>query len=182
MGIEIEKKYRLRRAQVEALRQRLREVGAASDGEELEENTLYTGQGLDPRSRVLRLRRISGARAVLTYKERFASASAIKHQREDETEVENAEALAAILDALGYKPALVYEKRRTAWQLADVEIVIDELPFGLFVEIEGEEDAIISAERLLNLSGVESEHASYPELAQQHGSQNGDLIEARFSK
>src|SRR5918997_156699 len=102
MGIEIEKKYRLTREQNESARARLAEVGAvAAGGEEFEENTIYGGPGLDPRSRVLRLRRVGG-RAVFTYKERGASGSAIKRHREDETEVGDAEALASILDALGY--------------------------------------------------------------------------------
>ena len=86
MAIEIEKKYRVTAAQVEALRARLALVGAEAHGTEFEVNTLYAGHGLDPRVCVLRLRRV-GARALLTYKEREASAAPIKHQREDEPEV-----------------------------------------------------------------------------------------------
>ncbi|MDQ3687875.1 MAG: class IV adenylate cyclase [Acidobacteriota bacterium] len=181
MGIEIEKKYRLNSERQEQLRHRLTELGATKGGSEFEENTLYTGYGLDPQTRVLRLRRVE-ERAILTYKERFVSESAIRHQREDETAIENADALAAILDALGYTPALVYEKRRETWTFAGVEVVIDELPFGLYVEIEGDEDAIKGAEQLLKLSNVEAEHAAYPELTQRHGSKKGDLVEARFTK
>ena len=179
MGTEIEKKYRLTPGAVEQLRQRLREVGATRHGEEFEENTLYGGQGLDPRSRILRVRRV-GDRAILTYKERFASDSAIKHQREDETGVEDVGALATILDALGYRPALVYEKRRETWQVANVELVIDQLPFGLFMEIEGGDKSITEAEKLLSLSETEAEHATYPELTRRHGTKRGDVIEARF--
>ena len=61
-----------------------------------------------------------------------------------------------------------------------VEVVLDELPFGLFVEIEGEEGAIIAAERLLGLEGAEAEHAPYPELVLSHGREKGGVIEARF--
>ena len=179
MGIEIEKKYRLTKAQAEQLQRRLHEVGAYLRGKEFEENTIYAGHGLDPQRQVLRLRRM-GNRAILTYKERFTSASAIKHQREDETGVEDAETLAAILDALGYRPSLIYEKHRASWEVANVELVIDELPFGLYMEIEGEDQAIIEAEQLLNLTEAEAEHATYPDLAQQHGSRKGDVIEARF--
>lgn len=181
MGIEIEKKYRLTGEQRERLRQRLMDVGATARGEEFEENTLYAGNGLELRSCVLRLRRVGG-RAVLTYKERFASASAIKHQREDETRVEDADALAAILDALGYRPALVYEKRRTTWHVADVEVVVDELPFGLFMEIEGAEDSINEVERMLELTEVEAEHATYPELTARYGTKLDDRVEARFER
>lgn len=182
MGIEIEKKFRLTSEQARRVRARLVEIGATRRGEEFEENTLYAGGALDPQSSVLRLRRTPGG-AVLTYKEISTSAvpaSIIKHRREDETRVEDAEALDAILGALGFVPTLVYEKRRETWQVADAEVVVDELPFGLFLEIEGEESDIIGVERLLNLSGVEVETATYPELAARHGQKRAGLIEARF--
>ena len=179
MGIEIEKKYRLTSEQHELLARRLHESGAAHVREEFEENTLYAGGRLDSSSQVLRLRRVDG-RAILTYKERFSSASSIKHNREDETGVEDAQALAEILDALGFKPSLIYEKRRATWRLKGAEVVVDELPFGLFMEIEGEENDITEVEELLGFAEAEAEMASYPELAQQHGEKRGDVIESRF--
>jgi adenylate cyclase class 2 len=179
MGTEIEKKYRIKSEEVARLRSRLRAVGAEARGEEFEENTLYAGAGLERGNRVLRLRRV-GQRAVFTFKESMASSSGIKRRREDETAVEDADALHAILDALGYAPAVVYEKRRETWLVAGVEVVIDELPFGLFVEIEGEEESILEAERLLELGSVTTEPTSYPQLTMQHGTKNGNLIEARF--
>lgn len=182
MGIEIEKKLRLTLEQARSVRARLVEIGAARRGEEFEENTLYAGGTIDSQSSVLRLRRTAGG-AVLTYKGTPASAipaSTIKHRREDETRVEDAEALAAILDALGFTPTLVYEKRRETWEVANAEVVVDELPFGLFLEIEGEESIILGVESLLNLSGVEVETATYPELAARHGQKREGLVEARF--
>jgi len=78
MPIEVEKKYRLTRERLEPLRLRLKEAGAeAVRGEEFEENTIYTGRGLDPRSRVRRLRRVEG-RALFTFKEGDPSPSAVK--------------------------------------------------------------------------------------------------------
>ncbi|MEA2172711.1 MAG: adenylate cyclase, class 2 [Blastocatellia bacterium] len=179
MAIEIEKKYRLTLDQRERLLKRLREVGAARQGEEFEENVLYAGGQLHLRQCVLRLRRVGDA-AILTFKERYPSASPIKHQREDETRVDDASAMAAILDALGYRPALVYEKRRETWHVARVEVAVDELPFGLFLEIEGDETSIAEAEELLDLSDVEAEMNTYPQLAHTYGQRRGEIIEARF--
>jgi adenylate cyclase class 2 len=179
MPIEIEKKYRLTREQCEQLKRRLRENSAIAVGEEFEENTLYDGGNLDLSRQVLRLRRVGG-RAIITYKERFASTSAVKHQREDETVVEDGQALAAILDALGYRRALIYEKRRATWRLGGAEVLVDELPFGLFAEIEGEENAIFEVEQQLGLADVEAEMASYPQLTRLHGEKRGDVVEARF--
>jgi adenylate cyclase class 2 len=180
MAIEIEKKYRLEPGQLEPLRQRLREVGAGGQGRaEFEENVIYTGPGLDPARRVLRLRRKGGG-AVFTFKERDLSGSPVKRQREEETEVSDAGALAAILEALGYSPVLVYEKRRETWHTAGAEVVLDELPFGLFVEIEGEEARILEVEKLLGLDDAEAEHSSYPTLTLRHGTKRGETVEARF--
>jgi adenylate cyclase class 2 len=179
MAIEIEKKYRLTVAQRERVLKSLREVGAMYEGEEFEENTLYAGGNLHERNCVLRLRRV-GERAILTYKERYPSTSSIKRQREDETQIENAEAMADILGALGFNPALVYEKRRETWRVGSVEVVVDELPFGFFMEIEGEEEAIIKAEELLCLEDVEAVMDSYPQLTRAYGKRSREMIEARF--
>lgn len=181
MAIEIEKKYRLTLEQSARLLKRFDEIGAKQTGAEtFEENVLYKGQGINPTNSVLRVRRADN-RATFTYKERFAGDSAVKRQREDETEVSDADALEAILDALGYSKALIYEKRRKTWKIGATEVVLDELPFGNYVEIEGEEAAISYAENLLNLADVETEHATYPELASRYGATKGELVEARFS-
>jgi adenylate cyclase class 2 len=179
MAVEIEKKYRLTREGRASLIERLKESGAIFEGDEFEENTLYAGGQLDVSRQVLRLRRVGG-RAVLTYKERGAATSSVKRYREDETRVDDAAALADILDALGFTPSLIYEKRRATWQLKGAEIVVDELPFGLFLEIEGEENIIAEVEELLSLTEAEAEMDTYPHLARRYGRKRGDVIEARF--
>jgi adenylate cyclase class 2 len=179
MPIEIEKKYRLTKNQREAVLKRLPQIGAKLKAEEFEENTLYGGELLHMGHSVLRLRRVDGA-AILTYKERLPSTSSIKHQREEETRVSDAEAMDVILDALGFTAALVYEKRRQRWRLGKSEIVIDELPFGLFMEIEGSEEEIRDIEGKLAVKKLRAERATYPQLTLKHGTKTGNVIEARF--
>jgi len=179
MPIEIEKKYRLSKAQRAEVLERLPVIGAKRKGEEFEVNTLYIGETLDVGRSVLRLRRI-GDRGVLTYKERFPTRSDVKHQREDETGVDDPEALELILEALGFTPALVYEKRRETWALGETEIVVDELPFGLFMEIEGTEQSIADVESKLAIKRLKTENFTYPQLARQHGTNYGGVIESRF--
>ena len=179
MPIEIEKKYRLTRKQREEVLRRLPQIGAKRKGEEFEVNTLYAGGALDVGRSVLRLRRV-GKRGILTYKERFPTRSDIKHQREDETRVDDPEALELILAALGFTPALVYEKRRETWALGKTEIVIDELPFGLFMEIEGTEESIRDIESKLAVKRLRTEPATYPQLTLKHGIDYDGVIEARF--
>jgi adenylate cyclase, class 2 len=179
MAIEIEKKYRLTKKQCEAVRRRLPEIGATLQRKEFEVNTLYGGKGLSVARNVLRVRRVGDA-AILTYKKRFPTSSSIKHQLEDETLVDDPEALNSILAALGYTPAMVYEKRRETWVLGKAEIVIDELPFGLFMEIEGRERDIRAVESRLEMNHLKAENLSYPELTLANGKKSRGVIEARF--
>ncbi len=179
MALEIEKKYRLTGDHREQVRERLRELGAEREGEEFEVNTLYAGATLETGHSVLRLRRI-GERGILTYKERVDSSSDLKHQHEDETRVDDPDAMDAILKDVGFRPALVYEKRRETWRLGNTEIVIDELPFGLFMEIEGSEQGIREVEGKLAIADLRTEVSTYPNLSLQHGSDRDGVIEARF--
>jgi adenylate cyclase class 2 len=177
--IEIEKKYRLTVEQRERVLERLRKAGAEDRGEEFEENTIYGGGELKRGTSVLRLRRV-GSRALLTYKERFPNSSAVKQQREEETAVDDASAMALILDALGFKPVLVYEKRRRTWSLGPAEVVLDELPFGWFMEIEGSEQEIEAAEQSLGIQDLPAEHETYPQLTERLGERVGEVVESRF--
>jgi adenylate cyclase, class 2 len=177
--IEVEKKFRLTKRQRDAVLKRLPAVGAELEGEDFEENTLFNGAALEVGTCVLRLRRV-GNKATLTYKKALPGISSIKQRREEETRVEDAEAMEAILVALGFTPSLVYEKRRQTWRLGNTEIVIDVLPFGLFMEIEGRVSDIKAAERKLGLKGLKAEPATYPQLTRKHGKVFDGLIEARF--
>lgn len=179
MGIEIEKKYRLTRIERQKVIASLQNSDAEYCGEEFEENTLFMGEGFEEKNAVLRIRRV-GERTILTYKQRFSSHSAIKFQREDETEVSDANAMTAIIIAMGFLPSLIYEKKRKTWRMDNVEIVVDELPFGYYMEIEGDEDGIIKAEKKLGLENFEAEHDTYPLLTRKLGQNNGLIIEARF--
>jgi adenylate cyclase class 2 len=181
MPIETEKKFRLSTKQREEILLRLPRIGARREGEDFEVNTLYEGESVDSLRSVLRLRRV-GERAILTYKERLPSQSDVKLQQEEETSIGDPDALESILDALGFVPAVVYEKRRETWRLGETEIVIDELPFGLFMEIEGPEKEIRDTETKLDVKGLKTETSTYPRLTKEHGIDQGGVIESRFQR
>ncbi|MDQ3798759.1 MAG: class IV adenylate cyclase [Acidobacteriota bacterium] len=181
MAIEIEKKYRLDAARYERLLSALEEIGAEYQGEDFEENTLYRGGVLDEKSAVLRVRKI-GARTILTYKRRIQNEFDVKRQIEHETEIASAEEIENIIENLGFVASVIYEKRRRTWRFREVEIVLDELPFGLFMEIEGSSvTAIAEAEMFLAAEDFEVEHETYPRLTAKYGRKNGELVEARFA-
>ncbi|HEX9962347.1 MAG TPA: class IV adenylate cyclase [Pyrinomonadaceae bacterium] len=179
MAIEIEKKYRLTAAQCERISLALAEIGAEFQGVDFEENTLYRGGVLDEKNAVLRVRKIAD-KTILTYKRRIQNEFDVKQQIEHETEIADAGEIENIIENLGFTASLVYEKRRRTWRFRQVEIVLDELPFGLFMEIEGSITAIAEAEMFLEAEAFEVEHETYPRLTAKFGKKNGALTEARF--
>jgi adenylate cyclase class 2 len=180
MPIEIEKKYRLTAAERRAIEKRLREIGSQPKPLEHEENTIYRGGNLGFGVRALRLRRVKGE-AILTFKERIPTKSPIKHQMENETRVHNADATDAILRGIGFVPALVYEKRRTRWDVGNAMVVIDELPYGLFMEIEASEKDIKRVEKMIAAQNLPAVTETYPAMTAKNGKKNRKgIIEARF--
>lgn len=81
--------------------------------------------------------------------------SEAKVREEIEFEASDGETAVLLFQRLGYSPVQVYEKYRETFQLGEVEIVLDELPFGNFVELEGPEAAIKGTAVQL---GLEWEH------------------------
>ena len=182
MAIEIEKKYRIDKKIIVELTAKLGEIGADFSYEVFEENYLHRGGLLDGRSATLRLRR-TDFRTTLTYKEKIQNDSDFKQQIEFETDVSNVDATESIIEKLGYKLSVIYEKHRKAWKFHNVEVVLDELPFGYYMEIEGEIVDIETVEKLLGADKFELEPRGYPRLSAKYGKANADgITESRFAK
>lgn len=181
MAIETEKKYRLSPKRLDEITQKLVDVGASFVKEAFEVNYQHRGGEMDERGATLRLRKV-GDFTLLTYKEKVKSENSAKRKIEHETNVSDVEATEAIIERLGYRLTAVYEKRRKYWRFGDVEVVLDELPFGLFMEIEGTEDEIAHVEKKLGLKDLEHEPRGYPRLTIKYGKMNGDVAEAKFER
>ena len=179
--IETEKKYRLPRSLREEVISRLKEFDAEDEGSQFEENIIYCGGILDEKNAVLRVR-ITEGRCLLTYKRRLASQSSFKEQLEYETEFADQRSMSEILYALGFRPRLIYEKKRHTWKFRNVEVVLDELPFGDYMEIEGTMIDITEAEMLLDIEDLEPENETYPRLTSRNGIIVNGVKESRFQK
>jgi len=149
-----------------------------------ETNLRFDNTNSDLRSsfRVLRLRQDDKAR--FTFKgpseEREGG---ILSRREIEFVVEDFERAREFLEALGYTVVVFYEKFRTTYALNDIHIMLDELPYGEFVEIEGENvDEIYNIANLLNLNWDVMIKAGYHALFERvAGKFNLELSQLSFS-
>lgn len=112
-----------------------------------DENNSYS-----KRKKFWRLR--SGFENVITLKEDIENSekeSSVSERIETETTVGDLEKMSYILNQLGLKEKKIMVKFRAKWQFKNAEVVIDELPFGFFLEIEGSEKEIFEVACLLNL-------------------------------
>jgi adenylate cyclase class 2 len=97
---------------------------------------------LRPQGKVLRLRKAEEIR--LTYKGPGTRIDGALARTEIEIIVNDFDAAQKLLESLGYRVAAVYEKYRSMYELGTALITLDELPYGKFIEIEGENPGQIS--------------------------------------
>lgn len=158
-----------------ALQSRLPQLGFQLDTPRtFEHNTLYDTPARDLRAKreLLRLRHY-GSTWTITHKRpvnQSADDTRYKVRIETETTVEDGPALAAILEALGYTPAFIYEKFRTEWSQVDpvtdtvTHLVIDETPIGNYAELEGPPEWIDRTLAELNIDPATCLTDSYGKL------------------
>jgi adenylate cyclase class 2 len=162
--IEQEAKFRISNPQ--ALRSRLEALGAVLMLDHQHEINIRFDQAdgsYKAEHKVLRLRIDQKAR--LTYKGAAQEGTEVSVRKEIEFEVNDADAATAFLQCLGFQPFETYEKYRTTYHLHGLEVVLDELPYGDFVEIEGEdEDQIHQTADALGLNWEKRCKFSYLEL------------------
>jgi adenylate cyclase class 2 len=132
--------------------------------------------------RVLRIRQDTDTR--LTYKSASQNEQGVLSREEIEFVVEDFEKAKRFLEALGYQKLVYYEKYRTTYDLQPSEgfvqeievkrgepsegfthVMLDELPYGNFVEIEGETiESIRAAADQLNMNWEAAIGTSYHAL------------------
>jgi adenylate cyclase, class 2 len=113
---------------------------------------------------VLRLRKDTEAKFTFKgpSKERE---NGVLSRREIEFTVGDFDKAQQFLEALGFIPVVFYEKFRTTYELSNIHIMLDELPYGEFVEIEGENiDTLQEIAKLLNLNWNAMVKAGYHAL------------------
>lgn len=143
----------------------------------LQDDTLFDTRErqLYAQGTALRLRREHG-RGVVTFKGPVVEGP-MKLREEIESGVDDADAIARVLAALGFHPWFRYQKYREELVAPGVTATIDETPAGVYVELEGDASGITALATRLGRGERDYILASYRALwTERHGENAGDMI------
>ena len=179
--MEIEVKIRL--DDPEAIAARVREAGGVLRQERsLEDNRVLDLEGdvLGAAGRLLRVRTFAG-RTVVTAKSTPEDApEGYKVRHEVETEVPDGKKLVRLLETVGFRTRWRYQKYRRTYEWLGAHLMIDEIPYASYLEIEGEPDVIDDVARRLGFDPDRYETDTYRETHARHcrelGIPFGDLV------
>jgi adenylate cyclase class 2 len=169
---ETEVKFYVR--DIAAIKERLQSLEASLiQPRTLEINLRFdtSARDLSREGRVLRLRQDEAIR--LTYKDGTQLKDGALNRREIEFSVSDFASAQLFLEALGYEVVFVYEKYRTTYTLPGMtagadniktHIMLDELPYGNFIEIEGEFNELKPLSKIFHLNWLAAIPASYHSL------------------
>jgi adenylate cyclase class 2 len=169
------------------MHQRLVGLGATAGTEVFESNIRFedADDTLQRSGRLLRLRMDGTCR--LTYKcPPLRQDPDYKVYQELEVAVSDCQAMTGILQSLGFHPVQVYEKRRRVFHWCDVELCLDRMPFGDFLEIEGPRQSIRNAANRLDLAWPDRILTNYlsifQRVRQEFGLPFNDVTFANFER
>jgi adenylate cyclase class 2 len=149
-----------------AMRQRIIAIGAyLKTPRTYEDNVTFDtpDQRLERQGRLLRLRR--DQHNIVTYKEPgLTDQQDFKVRHEYEVSVSDFAQMYTILEKIGFHPALRYEKYRETFTYKEAELLLDETPCGVFLEIEGAQETIRDLAAQLGIDFNTRLTASYGEI------------------
>jgi adenylate cyclase class 2 len=175
MGQEIEAKFYIK--DLIKIKERLHTLGAQMVQPRTHEINLRfdtPNKDLFRERRVLRLRKDKSAH--LTYKDGTLFEGGAFSRREIEFTVDDFDSAQQFIEALGYEVIFIYEKYRTMYDLkmhgssslvkneTNIHLMLDELPYGDFLEIEGSLELLKPTAQQLGLNWDTAIPASYHEL------------------
>jgi adenylate cyclase, class 2 len=177
MAMEIEAKMKV--ADLDSVRRKLKELGAVRRGKEFETNSYFdtSDESLQKSGKGLRIRvavdEAGSRKAKITMKGALQQGP-LKSREETEFSVSDPDAASLLLQNLGYHPTLSFEKRRESWEFQKCEVDLDELPYlGFYVEIEGPGEApVMAARKSLGLSDLPLISTGYISLLARYLEQN----------
>lgn len=169
---EVEIKFRVNDPKI--IKEQLGKMGVTAGPEEFQRTVRFDTPRDDLENRGLFLRvREEGKKSTFTVKRKASDDSLYKERDEWETQVGDAKVVVEQMKALGFTKLRIMEKYRQTFILPGVEVVIDRLPFGNFLEIEGSPEAIEDTISRLGLPRKKAMNVSYWELKNEYNKERG---------
>lgn len=174
---EIEVKFKIEN--IKQIREKVKETGAKRKSKVIEQDLGFDTKQkkLKQKGQLLRIRRADG-NVYLTFKSPRKS-NHFKEMEELELGIEDFNKMKQILKRLGFLPQRGFKKERETWQYKNSEILIDQLGFANFLEIEGSKKEIKEITELLDLDWSERMTDNYLEVYQQYCKEKG-IKEQKF--
>ncbi|MCD6590727.1 MAG: class IV adenylate cyclase [Candidatus Aenigmarchaeota archaeon] len=168
-NIEIELKFEVENEN--EILNKLKKLGAEKIFDGVEHNEIFVNDVIREKKMLLRLRK-AGQRNILTLKTNIEKGE-FKRANEFEIEISNFSCAKTILENLGFEVFWIYEKIRKDFKINDVKVSVDKLPFGVFVEIEGNEKRILETAQKLGLDIRNGLSKTYMDLYREYCEQRG---------
>lgn len=161
--LEIEVKFHL--PEIKTIRGQMLDMGATPCGRVFETNIRFEDALTSLKEQGILLRLRKDDRIRLTFKSSPPHPdSQFKVHRELEVEVGDFDACHAIIEGLGFHPEQIYEKWRETFVIDNTNLLIDTMPYGLFLEIEGQKTNIRNIADRLGLKWEERILLNYLEI------------------
>lgn len=170
--IETEVKFKIQ--DLEELEKKIKLV----KGKELHRNVFQRTVRMDTsdeqlikRGVFLRVR--DGEKKIMTVKSKLSGGDEkFKERQELEIEISDVKLAEKMMFELGFTKKWIMEKYRTEYELIGTILALDKLPFGNYLEIEGDKDSIEKAIRILGLENEERITNTYWHLFDDYKKEN----------
>lgn len=172
---KIEEEVKIQLEHPQLIIEHLRDNGAIFLGATLEKTIRVDTCNLDLEEKGIFLRVRSGFNNTITMKEKISEDIITRKRLETEFEIEDIDKMQYIFRKIGLSFFRIMEKYRMKWSYENVSIVVDELPFGIFMEIEAEKSRIDKIVSDLGLEGVPQIVDTYWALNDSIGSAKPDI-------
>lgn len=158
----IDKQVKYKINNFDYISKRLVEIEAVFIGGFMERTVRYDNENLKYSSNDLFIRTKSGIKNVVTLKEIPDNEVSTSFERiTTEIEVDDINKMGYILEKIGLTKKFIMEKYRLFFRYGNIDILIDELPFGIYLEIKGDDKEIDKITKLLNIENENLIKATY---------------------
>ncbi|MEI6266401.1 MAG: class IV adenylate cyclase [bacterium] len=169
----IEKEIKIKVENIAEIGEILKRKNAKCLGKSFQRTIRFDTEDCDLEKNKTFIRVRSGFGNVVTLKKKTKTNENVFERVELETEVSDIEIMRKIFHNLGYTREFIMEKYRTNWEYNDTKISFDEMPFGLYVEIEGEEAEIFETAEELGLDLSNKITVTYWDLFEDYKKETG---------